>query len=65
MGVRTTELAPPGEDAPKIRWLFVFLMFTVLGVLRFSTFYLDDLTRSESGTTAVPSALSVQRLIWL
>jgi len=52
MGVRTTELAPPDEDAPKIRWLFVFLMFTVLGVLRFSTFYLDDLTRSESGTVA-------------
>lgn len=53
MALQTTEFAPPDEDdAPKIRWSIVILTFTVLGVLRFSTFYLDDLTRSHFGTLA-------------
>ena len=51
MALRATNVVTPDEDdAPQIRWSVVFLTFTVLGLLRFSTFYLDDLTRSQSGT---------------
>src|SRR5882672_8760980 len=53
MALRATKVATPDEDdAPQIRWSVVFLAFTVLGVLRFCTFYLDDLTRSQFGTFA-------------
>jgi two-component system, LytTR family, sensor kinase len=39
------------EDRPiRIQWTVVFLAFTAAGVLRFTYLYLDDVTRSVSGT---------------
>ncbi|MEO8622153.1 MAG: histidine kinase [bacterium] len=45
-------VSPPAEDddAPRVRLAWAFLAYTALGVLRFLSFYLDDLTRSEPGT---------------
>ncbi|MEP6733722.1 MAG: histidine kinase [bacterium] len=56
MPVSTVQHTPlEADDAPRIRWSAVFFIFTVLGVLRFSAFYLDDLTRARPGT--LPSRL--------
>src|SRR5512140_3594011 len=46
------QLQSDHDDAPRIRWPVVLLVFTALGVVRFNTFFLDDLTRAQSGTFA-------------
>ena len=40
------------DEAPRIRWAVVVVAFTALGILRFTTFFLDDLTRAQQGTLA-------------
>jgi two-component system LytT family sensor kinase len=46
------QLQSDQDDAPRLRWPVVLLVFTVLGVVRFNTFFLDDLTRDQYGTFA-------------
>jgi two-component system, LytTR family, sensor kinase len=38
------------DRPPRVRWPIVFLLFTAAGLLRFTYFYLDDITRSSHGT---------------
>ncbi len=48
-----THLAPPttiDDRPPRIRWRLVAALFAASFVLRFAYFYLDDLTRHDSGT---------------
>jgi two-component sensor histidine kinase len=45
------ELVPKDDDdAPRIRWTVVIAAFTALAVLRFNTFFLDDITRARPET---------------
>ena len=47
----STRVQEDGE-APRIRWALVVGAFTALGILRFTTFFLDDITRAQQGTLA-------------
>ncbi|HVX40224.1 MAG TPA: histidine kinase [Gemmatimonadaceae bacterium] len=40
------------ERPPRLSWPAVLAMFTAIGVLRFTYFYLDDITRGHAGTLA-------------
>jgi hypothetical protein len=50
MNIHAATLPIDNDDAPRVRWSMAFVAYTALGVLRFASFYLDDLTRSEPGT---------------
>lgn len=50
MARHTTAGEPVGAYNPRLSPAVVFAVFTAIGVLRFTTFYLDDITRNVPGT---------------
>src|SRR5690348_1396032 len=54
----TSEASADRASEPRVRighdpvwtWTALFLLFTALGLLKFSYFYLDDLARGRTGT---------------
>jgi two-component system LytT family sensor kinase len=50
-GARAAGANDAADDAaPRVSWTAAFLLFTALGVLRLTYLFLDDVTRSASGT---------------
>jgi two-component sensor histidine kinase len=47
---RLTAIADLDDHPPRLRWRVVVLLFTIATVARFAYFYLDDLTRQQTGT---------------
>ncbi|MEP7001434.1 MAG: histidine kinase [bacterium] len=50
MNIDAVSFSADDDDAPRVRWRSAFVAYTALGVLRFTSFYLDDVTRSEPDT---------------